>query len=45
MDNIKITGLNNNYLDEMNKQLENKYTIFDATHSNQYLDMEFINDK
>ena len=45
MDNIKIISPNNNYFNKINKQLKNKYTISDTTHSNQYLDMEFINDE
>ena len=45
VDNMRAIGPNNDYLHEINKQLENKYTISDATHSNQYLDMELINNK
>ena len=45
IDNMRATGPNNDYLHEMNKQLENKYTMSDAIHSNQYLGIELINDE
>ena len=34
VNDIKTTGLNNNYFDKMNKQFEDKYTIFNAIYSN-----------
>ena len=45
VDNMKTYKSNNNYLNKINKQLNNKYTISDATNSNLYLKMEVINNK
>ena len=42
---MKIIKPSDDYLNEMNRLFKNKYIIFDATYSNQYLNMELINDK
>ena len=42
---MKVTRLSDDYLNEMNRLFKNKYIISDVTYSNQYLNMELINDE
>ena len=42
---MKVIKLSDDYFNEMSELFKNKYIISDATHSNQYLDIKFINNK
>ena len=45
MDDIRAYGPNDNYLNKINKQLGDKYTISNTTNSNLYLGMKVTKDE